>query len=452
MANLDSGTRGRSAPNAAPKSLLAFPLLSRILPQDALNGIGLTKILIALMLSFKLQQSSILLITAEYATSPIRFPFMLIARLNDIHWLPVAALFFIVTNYRLATQHEPKVSVDSHFVFFRLAAIFLGIMLVFNLTEAPSDLYSQYSSSLITEGLPILFMFLCLRDHQGMRYFLGAMAFWGITTTVSYLLLGISPLTTANLSMISERLALGDNPITAAMYFCIAALSCILFAFVLTDKRAKRFYVGVLLASATYLFLCALLTNSRGPVVSFIACVIILFVIKYKSDNKNTVEVLSLFNKKNIASFLLLCGLFLVSYMFVNKVGMLLESFTRRDLGRLENIIYVFTSTPTLFGHGVGGFWRNTSIIYTHSCLAESYYEHGVIGLILYVTTVYGAMVVLYRRQMFFSDIPSMLPLLLFIFYVVESQFSGTLYDFMPLWALFICAAIPLTSKKPRKW
>ena len=439
MENLDNSAHIRLIPAPASRSLLMFPFISRVIPQDALNLVGLTKLLIALMLSFRLQESILQLGLIQISTSPLRYPFSLINKLADIYWLPAAAFLFIVTHGIITSKHKPKVWVEPPSVLFRFAAIIFGIMLVINLMEAPADLSSQYSSILLTEGVPIVFMLLCLRDHQGMRLLLGAMAFWSVTTTVIYFLFRVSPLSVSKLSTMEGRLALGDNEITTGIQFFLSALSSIMAALVLKE-RGKKLYMGILLTSATYLILCGLLSGSRGPIVAFFFCICIFCIVKYK------------FNKKLIIPLLLLCCLLLFVYVFASKIGVFSERVSIRNLAsetRMFNLTSALSSMPTLFGRGVGGFRQYiANDIYIHNCLVESYYEHGILGLILYVTTVSGALIVLLKRHRFFSDIPSMLPLLFFIFYIIESQFSGTLYSYMPLWALFIYAAIPLTIEK----
>jgi O-antigen ligase len=193
-------------------------------------------------------------------------------------------------------------------------------------------------------------------------------------------------------------------------------------------RRTIAVRVIVLLMCAGMLIL-GVLTSSRGPFVALLAALISVVLVMPRAPSIKVVCVVGLL--LILAMSLLARGSYKAKEHFTERTGS----------GRITYYETVLKAKPTLFGHGVGSFHAATGttpqytqyIEYPHNSLLEAYFELGVVGagLLVWALVVTG-----WRswQAAARSGRPlTLFPLVMLVFGVVTSLFSGSLFGHGPL-------------------
>ena len=218
----------------------------------------------------------------------------------------------------------------------------------------------------------------------------------------------------------SGRIELGTDTISSASLVYQCALACIVFILYGKQTNSQR---QVLLIIVIILFICGVVTGSKGPLIAFIISVFI-----------------ALWNKKiNIYQLCFFIALISVLYLFISPIlNVYSEAFihlTDKDIGREGLYNIVIESMPKIMGNGLGSFMENNkigSIYYVHNSVLEVYYEMGVIGIILFIIMVIKILRNLLKAAK--NDIAAKFILSYFVYAFTFSMFSGTIFSDTELW------------------
>jgi len=405
--------------------------------------------------------SAYLLISAAYGgvldfiiASPLRVPFMGATRSIGVVW-PLIALWMVALHLESKIRDPASISPQARAIatklpLLRVAALAFALLLIVQMRSGDPAIREMYLASLVSfGGIQALFLF-CLSPTRHLNWFCCAVALVAAALAVWFVVFDVSPL---NLSMVSElkgRFMAEANPITVANGLFIGAFACLLLGYEMWNWRVL---VGAVWFGAVGIFLAlnGVLTGSRGPTISFAVIIACFYALRTRNTFKTLLKVL-------LALGVIWYGISLVRH----RSEIISDRFTPGVLyeSRIGNYRAALASSPTLFGRGAGRFSKNLvndapgEYTYIHNCTLEAYYEHGLVGLALYLFVLIGCLRVLLAR---YRQIPCMGTMFLFclvMFHAVESQFSGNLYSWSIVWSLTAACLLPTFRAKalPATW
>lgn len=233
--------------------------------------------------------------------------------------------------------------------------------------------------------------------------------------TASYLLLGIgAEIAQGSFTLSStHRLAGTQHPNTQGVNCALLALSSLaLFA----DSRRKRGIAMPLvwLSIASIGIVCLLLTRSRSATVAF-GVAFVVFMFQGASRNKKILYGCALLQCAAIAGVLWCASDSQEGFLSAVKMGREQDAAEITTLtGRIPiwGAVLGEVGERPLFGYGYGGFWTsrrveefsslfNWTFMHSHSAYLETLLNVGIVGLVVGLTVVIGAIVAssrAYRR------------------------------------------------------
>jgi len=224
----------------------------------------------------------------------------------------------------------------------------------------------------------------------------------------------------------SGRIDLGMDTISAASYVYQCALACVAYLMLKVNRSTKSIY---LIPVIFVLIIIGVLTGSKGPLVSFIVSVFVLIFLGRYASNKFLITLIILIGIYYIIPFLLIYK-GAIDHILVGG-----DDFIRR-----EWYYYIINSSPSVIGNGVGSFAKlfGLSAInggYPHNSLLETYYEIGIIGLILLLYLLIKYTITLIYNSKY--DYVQQFILSYFCYAVTLSLFSGSIFGDSLLWMGF---------------
>ena len=239
------------------------------------------------------------------------------------------------------------------------------------------------------------------------------------------------------------------DSITTAIMFYLAALAGFSLLLDLKQWRSR-----ILVLAITFISIgLAIFTGSRGPMISFAAAAVALFVLSRLSLKRRL--LFGVIGCLGLAGGLVMVRV--VSPVSAGHIfGLMGKALPALDLygtssemlaGEERTLLYqrAWSAPPSLFGRGVGAFSADIGDIteYVHNLPLEALYETGVVGLIVVSTVFFYCLERLFK----FGFKGNSLALFCFsglIFFLMESQFSGTLLQAQGLLAFLVlgCMAI----------
>jgi O-antigen ligase len=235
---------------------------------------------------------------------------------------------------------------------------------------------------------------------------------------------------------ISGRVEYMADTITSASTMCLCVLACIAF---IIDGQQRQWPRILVMAVGIGLFVCALLTGSKGPLVALFAAVLAILYIEER--------------RKLIVVIPILAGCFYLGAHLLQYYEQASQHLFE-DESRLDFYLFIIKSTPTLFGYGIGSFSQHFGGIdmvpYPHNSLLEMYYEMGIFGALLYLFVVGSIGLGLWRTARAIRDPISLFALAFFLYGLTFSMFSGSIYGDKELWLglIFGCAILLPTALK----
>ncbi len=194
---------------------------------------------------------------------------------------------------------------------------------------------------------------------------------------------------------------LGANPIGIARVLAIAIASLSVIAF-FEKSRTRRFYLFALIM---FLFIALLATNTRGPVLSLIAGMVVFILFLSGSKPSKIISYSSLLVAIIIIMFMVLPEQFINRYflLFGEEYGVYAQIGTEPDTRatRLEmwgqaGSLWLSDIKSFFIGRGTGSFPLLSTMHdfrwYPHNIFLEAVAEFGIIGLLV-VLVVLGKMV-----------------------------------------------------------
>lgn len=216
---------------------------------------------------------------------------------------------------------------------------------------------------------------------------------------------------------------LEGNPIRSACFFFIGAISGISIAISTKALKKRVFLLGIVIL----MVMAALSSGSLGPTVSFLFCLLcfVIFATRVKMLQK-----LVLLASLSVILSIAFVGLSKKESVLIKRSLVRTMSIKGEEDWRRGAYLFVLKSPPTLLGHGLASFWKNyrdsDSSSYVHNTLLEMYFEGGIVGLTLYLWMVFSLLKSLYKSLKIEYDPAIFFCLFGFLFFFVESFFSGT--------------------------
>lgn len=238
----------------------------------------------------------------------------------------------------------------------------------------------------------------------------------------------------------TSRLDLAMDTITSASMMLQCVLGVLLW--LLASRRPVRLWlVGIPICLA--LGGIAILTGSKGPVLAFVLAVVVALI---GTGFKQSVYGLLGLGVIAIAAWL---GQDILAD-YGGSARHLAVGFN--DESRQSFYRSVMISVPTLFGNGVGS-WSTSmgygSGAYVHDSVLEAYYEMGVIGagLLLWAIVSVGRQLLLTARRE--HDAVARFILAYFVYGLVCSLVSGSIFSDTELWLGLILGCTRLGGPRP---
>jgi O-antigen ligase len=218
------------------------------------------------------------------------------------------------------------------------------------------------------------------------------------------------------------------NPITIGHIALSSLMANILYLFYLKKKHFIFRFLAILFSVLSFLVL--LLSGSRGPILSLLACALSYFLIMKKVKLWIIISV--------ILSLLIIVPIIINSitdsgFIFGDRMQVKYNSEDGEDEIRVllwKEAYDIFKANPII------GKSTTTSLGYVHNFYLELLMSTGLVGLLIYLIPLYKALSNV-SRHFKSENIYMKLLALLFIQYLVGSLFSGTLYSSDLYWMFF---------------
>jgi hypothetical protein len=292
---------------------------------------------------------------------------------------------------------------------------------------------------MLLEMIPVILLALPLYSQRGCHLFWLGLMTAGLLFFVSLLLSGqlVSVFSGGGLRGLevetSDRLDLGVDTITSASVMCQCVLAAVLW--LSAQPRKIGFWLAGIPVCAC-LFGTALLTGSKGPILSLVVALAVASLIRG--------------SKRTIIGLLAVGGVVAVLWAAIQTAGYYAGSTRHLDVGfddrgRASFYEFVVRSVPTLFGNGVGSFTVNNGFEiggYVHNSILEAYYEMGGFGAALFLWAVGSVGLFLCRVVRAHRDPVAGFILAYFSYGLAFSMVSGSIFGDTTLWlgTIFACA------------
>jgi len=263
-----------------------------------------------------------------------------------------------------------------------------------------------------------------------------------------FLIFGVENYFKSNIEYNKEIMELSLNPISTAFIFGL------IFIYIFFENlivQREKYYLFLL----PLLLFFVLLSGSRGPLISLLVTILIYFLTDI---NKKTiifaivilVLVIFFINSDFYINTLLnrFAGLYRINYTIREyfQSGMKIEYLSAGRTYYYFKAIKEFYNWP-LFGIGVGT--NETFGTYAHNSFLEIASQLGIIALFIYSLTIGIWFFQFYRseRKGFFNF---MIFKYLFIYFLVQSLFSGSIFFNYSFWAILTVSGVVfyIESKK----
>jgi O-antigen ligase len=243
---------------------------------------------------------------------------------------------------------------------------------------------------------------------------------------------------------------LGANPISTGRIFSIAIV--ILFVYAYYEKRVSFRYI--LFGLSGFVFVCLLITNTRGPIVSTIAALFVFLLFFSGMKFKQLILFISVL----ILFFVL--TVFLLPDFLTSRIMMYFSQDVAQQTLMVDRIDTAATRTAMwklalsgsfdsfkqfLIGRGTGGYAALFPYYdfrwYPHNIFLEILYEIGAIGLMVFLVHL-SKISEVSRRLIIHAKETDRYPLVIVVVMLAISAFLGTLIsgdiaDNRPLWFFF---------------
>lgn len=345
-----------------------------------------------------------------------------------LHFLPVLFLFAVLLFLGVVHSSAPSYGFEkaSRFFIFNILLFIATILFI----KEKRDIIHIFA---FTVGLS--FIFATIMFYEGIRSFVG-----GDVT-----------------QLIVRMTILGADPIGSARIFSVSFLILLVAAY-FTPRRRDSIILYILSA---YFLVALIVTNTRGPLVSTFAAVII-FVLFISNMKFRTIALyFGLFIAAIASAFLFLPDFLTSRYEVLLDAGAVQQAVEGGEVDTISSRLLMwsmalkgtFESAWTfIFGHGTGSF---ASLFhfgdirwYPHNMFLETFYEIGFIGL--FVLLLHFTQISIFGRRLYknLSDRPSELMIVRIIIVGAISFFfavmvSGDLASNRTFWffpALLIAA------------
>lgn len=229
---------------------------------------------------------------------------------------------------------------------------------------------------------------------------------------------------------------LGGGPIILSRWLCFGAI-CLLF---LPYKIKFRVLFSLLFLGM------AMMTGSRGPIVSIILVILIYFMLNFKKLFRRFMIILSIF-----------IALVMTSIQFLENIRPIVRIFSNLTYKSLEDNprILLFKDSINMileypFGVGCGNFsaYSNTKLFFTkmkaypHNLFLEVFNEYGIMCGLLFLFFIIISLYKGYKSILINKSRYSELFFYLSIYLLVNSMFSGDFID-----ARILLLFIPIMTK-----
>lgn len=280
---------------------------------------------------------------------------------------------------------------------------FLPILFIFSIllfigviyTSAPSYGFEKASRFFIFNILLFIVTIVFIKDKTDIIRILAIVVGLSFIFATIMIYEGITGLLSGNITDLIVRMTiLGANPISSARIFSLSFLILLVAAYFSSRKSVK---VSLYILSA-YFLIALIVTNTRGPLVSTFAAVIVFALVFSDMKFKTIALYIGLFVIAIISTFLLLPDFVTSRYEILLEAGDMQQALLPGEVDTVGSRVLMwsmafsgaFESIWTfLFGHGTGSF--ATLFIfgnirwYPHNIFAEILYEIGFIGVVIFL-------------------------------------------------------------------
>lgn len=301
-----------------------------------------------------------------------------------------------------------------------------GLYLTFSLIWSNANNYGLFKVEGFWLGIFIPFVFLYLfiqKDYNKLKSIINLCVIFSVIASI---LLFIE-----NRGVIfGERTTIDNvNSIWIGRYIGVGLIISYYNCFV--NNKVNNINFKFLWFGLTIFFLVALLVNgSRGPLVASIITIILVESILVKRIKK--------FSFKTVRSIFIPLLIMCILILSFDKIPRFQNLFSDENVMEriefIESSILHFIEKP-VFGWGIGGFgfaYKGVDDrIYPHNIIFEIGLELGIVGLIFFLFLLIRTFV---NRKYLFTTDDGRLWTSIFIFFFVNSLFSGDLFGNATLW------------------
>jgi hypothetical protein len=377
--------------------------------------------------------------------------------------LLVLSLSVFVIFYSLLNQVNYKkqsCSVKNVFSQLRTSAIFAFILLYStrmvyelinneNLVKEKTEYFSFWFLITLTTG--ISFFLIDIEDAK--KYFHTSYSFLSVIVLMTLSRIGQLEESVLSQSRLSSE---GLNPISLGNYGCsLIIISVYSYLYIGSEYKSKFARgLGFLWFSASLIagIFILIKSNSRGPFVSTIVCVLILFLSRLFEAKKNNIFANMVFG---ISAVFIVSGLVnsLTQSSDYSVIDRLIDSESEFSSGSIylhrpelmQKSIDLITSNFVNFLIGAG--LEIPGIGYPHNMIVESFLATGIIGgllfTLIYLGSIWSSMTIILSNNSQWLWL-----YLLYIQQVVNALFSGCIYTSESFWYLLLSTTVITYSTK----
>lgn len=350
--------------------------------------------------------------------------------------LPI--LTFLIISFKIFWK---KNKIKYHFDVFDVFMSFLTVIMLLSLIISPFKTKSiHYTGIYLFLALPFYFVSklyfsnLINLKKKIYQFFFSIVIFAIIFSSISLYLQSIAKYP-------YERMTFpGVYPIPFCLFLCFALIILLSYRvkinFKLGLSKKQRLFFS--LPAVGLVLLSIIKTNTRGPVVALLLCVITLLFVFFKIKlNARIIMGFLISLILGFAAFFTFFDVSKIAVRFINLMPKDAESVTPRLLAYLDSIKLLFTKPLGISVGTFGMFYSDQKAIdedrgtYAHNLFMELISSFGVFGVILSLIFIYILLFeynfLIKNQKKIFSDPIFFTSIVLFFFFFFETQFSFTL-------------------------
>lgn len=335
---------------------------------------------------------------------------------------------FMVLLSLLVIIQRMKIYIDKIFIFMCLFSTYT----ILTISYSESILYADIKLVSVLKIFIIFFVTRMLVNTKDEVFIFELFKIFMIVNIFIILIYSISNFSTI-INSISQGMRLragGINTIWLSRFVCETILVMIL----LVDKKIIKSGKTLLLALLVPLFVLAIASGSKGPLISLMSAYIVYMYFnnkQFKLKNKY-------YSTKKVAQFLLygfimlflinIANIFFPNNFLSERFSMdsILDDSSGSRLYRITESLEMLSINSLFFGHGLGSW----AILYNG--IDQRVYPHNIIVELLVETGILGCMLFLIPIYLCFKKIPKgniayLIILTLLIYNLINSLFSGDL-------------------------